>query len=87
MATAAETITDPFLTDEFHKNPLRILAELRENDPVHLIPELNAWVVTRYEDVRRLFADRFGEDKLTGGGELISVASGLALRARDLALA
>ncbi len=35
--------------------------------------------------VRGLFADRFGEAKLTGGGELISVASGLALRARDLA--
>jgi hypothetical chaperone protein len=35
--------------------------------------------------VRRLYAERFGEAKLTGGGELISVASGLALRARDLA--
>jgi hypothetical chaperone protein len=35
--------------------------------------------------VRRLFADRFGADRLTGGGELISVASGLALRARSLA--
>ncbi len=57
MATATETITDPFLTDEFHKDPVKILAELRENDPVHLIPELNVWVVTRYEDVRRLFAD------------------------------
>lgn len=57
MATATETITDPFLTDEFHKDPVKILAELRENDPVHLIPELNVWVVTRYDDVRRLFAD------------------------------
>jgi len=37
--------------------------------------------------LRRLFADRFGEQRLTGGGELISVASGLALRARDLAAA
>ena len=35
--------------------------------------------------VRRLFSDRFGEDRIRGGGELISVASGLALRARDLA--
>lgn len=35
--------------------------------------------------VRRLFEDRFGPDRLTGGGELISVASGLALRARSLA--
>jgi hypothetical chaperone protein len=37
--------------------------------------------------VRRLFAERFGKEKLTGGDELISVASGLALRARDLATA
>jgi hypothetical chaperone protein len=35
--------------------------------------------------VRRLFEERFGAERLTGGGELISVASGLALRAIDLA--
>ena len=34
--------------------------------------------------VRRIFAERFGEEKLRGGDELTSVASGLALRARDL---
>jgi hypothetical chaperone protein len=34
--------------------------------------------------VRRLFAARFGADKLTGGDELTSVASGLALRALQL---
>jgi hypothetical chaperone protein len=32
--------------------------------------------------IRRLFSDRFGEDKLRTGGELTSVASGLALAAR-----
>jgi hypothetical chaperone protein len=31
--------------------------------------------------VRRIFASRFGEDRIRAGGELISVASGLALRA------
>jgi hypothetical chaperone protein len=31
--------------------------------------------------VRRLFADRFGEDRLVGGGEFVSVAEGLALAA------
>jgi hypothetical chaperone protein len=36
---------------------------------------------------RKIFADRFGEARLTGGGELISVARGLALRASDLARA
>ena len=29
--------------------------------------------------VRRLFADRFGEAKLESGGELVSIATGLAL--------
>lgn len=34
--------------------------------------------------VRRIFAQRFGADRLRSGGELTSVASGLALRAQDL---
>ncbi len=34
--------------------------------------------------VRRLFAQRFGADRIKGGNELTSVASGLALRAADL---
>lgn len=34
--------------------------------------------------VRRIFATQFGAAKLYGGDELTSIASGLALRARDL---
>lgn len=34
--------------------------------------------------VRKIFLDRFGEDRLRAGDELTSVASGLALRAREL---
>lgn len=34
--------------------------------------------------VRKIFVDRFGEDRLRAGDELTSVASGLALRAREL---
>ena len=34
--------------------------------------------------VRRVFSQRFGENKLAGGNELTSVASGLALRAAQL---
>jgi len=34
--------------------------------------------------VRRVFAERFGEDRLRSGDELTSVARGLALRAGDL---
>jgi len=33
--------------------------------------------------VRRIFVDRFGAEKVTGGEELTSVATGLALRARE----
>jgi hypothetical chaperone protein len=33
--------------------------------------------------VRRLFEDRFGADKLMGGGEFVSVAEGLALIGAD----
>jgi hypothetical chaperone protein len=33
--------------------------------------------------VRRIFTDRFGAPKVAGGGELTSVATGLALRARE----
>jgi hypothetical chaperone protein len=34
--------------------------------------------------VRQLFAERFGTSRMRGGGELTSVAKGLALRALDL---
>jgi len=33
--------------------------------------------------VRQIFVERFGEEKVTGGEELTSVATGLALRARE----
>jgi hypothetical chaperone protein len=33
--------------------------------------------------VRRIFFERFGDEKVTGGEELTSVATGLALRARE----
>jgi hypothetical chaperone protein len=35
--------------------------------------------------VRALFASRFGAERVRSGDELVSVASGLALRARELA--
>jgi cytochrome P450 len=37
--------------------PGPLIAELRERDPVCWIPGLDAWVVTRHEDVRRLCND------------------------------
>jgi cytochrome P450 len=37
-------------------DPAPVLAHLREHDPVHWIPGLDAWLVTRHEDVRLLFS-------------------------------
>jgi len=33
--------------------------------------------------VRQMFVERFGDERVTGGEELTSVATGLALRARE----
>ena len=48
---------DPFLSDEFHTDPAAVVARMRSDDPVHLIPGLNAWMVTRHDDVRGLFTN------------------------------
>ncbi len=34
-----------------------VIARLREHDPVHWVPGLDAWFVSRHEDVRGLFSD------------------------------
>jgi cytochrome P450 len=47
---------DPFLSPEFISDPVSVIRRLRESDPVHLIPGLNAWMVTRWDYVRELFA-------------------------------
>jgi cytochrome P450 len=36
---------------------MAVIARLREDDPVHYVPGLDFWLVTRHEDVKRLFAD------------------------------
>ena len=54
-AATAETPTDPFLSEEFHTDPNAVIARVRAEDPVHLIPGLDAWMVTRYDDVREMF--------------------------------
>lgn len=48
---------DPLLTEEYFRNPEVILADLRESDPVHYIESLDSWMITRYDDIRQLFAD------------------------------
>jgi cytochrome P450 len=48
---------DPLLGEDFFLDPATMIARLRVDDPVHFIEELGAWMITRYDDVRQLFAD------------------------------
>lgn len=36
-------------------NPFPLLRRLREEDPVHYVPSLDGWLVSRYEDVREAY--------------------------------
>jgi cytochrome P450 len=47
----------PMLTEEYKREPHKVIARLREQDPVHWVPGIGFWYVTRYDDVRRLFTD------------------------------
>lgn len=38
-------------------DPAPLVAQLRERDPVCWLPGLDAWLVTRHDDVRRLFSE------------------------------
>ncbi|MCX5377312.1 cytochrome P450 [Streptomyces sp. NBC_00091] len=54
------------LTPEFFRDPYPVYARMRERDPVYFHEPLNAWLLSRYEDVdfllrdRRTSADRIG---------------------------
>lgn len=69
MATLPEHGADHgygLLTPEFFRDPYPVYARMREADPVLFHPPLNAWLLSRYEDVdfllrdRRTSADRVG---------------------------
>ena len=49
--SAALDFGTALLTPEYLANPYRYYAQLRETDPVHWSGRLNAWILTRYEDV------------------------------------
>lgn len=57
MNAASEVLDSPVLSEEYVLEPQAVIARLRESDPVHFVPGLGFWLVTRYDDVRRLFAD------------------------------
>ena len=52
---------DGFLADlrsaVAQRDPTTAIDRLRESDPVHWVEEFGAWIVTRHDDVRQLFAD------------------------------
>jgi cytochrome P450 len=48
---------DPLLSETYFENPEHVIAELRQDDPVHYIEGFDAWMITRYDDVRQLFDD------------------------------
>jgi cytochrome P450 len=53
--TTPQTHVDPLLSEEFQTDPASVLARLRVEDPVHEIPGIGGWMVSRYDDVRALF--------------------------------
>ena len=57
MQATAEEVDSPVLSDAYVVDPIPVIARLRSEDPVHFVPGLGFWLVTRYDDVRRLFTD------------------------------
>lgn len=55
MSATEQVPTDPYLSDEFITDPVGVIGRMREQDPVHLISGINAWMVTNWKDVRELF--------------------------------
>lgn len=43
-----------FADPEINADPFPHFAHLRETDPIHWSPSMKAWIITRYDDVKRL---------------------------------
>jgi len=50
-------VPDPYLQILAAEDPAPIVHRLRAEDPVHYVPALGFWFVTRHDDVKRLFHD------------------------------
>jgi cytochrome P450 len=49
----------------FHADPFPIFRQMQEHDPVHYSPHLKSWVLTRYQDVKRVCQDQaYSSDRL-----------------------
>ena len=67
MDAAAQAPQSPIQSEAFLFDPYPIIADLRQNDPVHWVPGLRFWWITRYDDIRRLLDD---PDNATGDRRL-----------------
>lgn len=47
----------PFLLTGAARDPVRVIAQFREREPICWFAGFDAWLVTRHDDVRALFAD------------------------------
>ncbi len=50
-------VSDPFFSSEYRDDPPAVIARMRQQDPVHYLEPLGAWIVTRYDLIHRLFTD------------------------------
>ncbi len=62
------------LTPEYPADPYRYHADLRESDPICWSSQTNAWVLTRYQDVRAALM----HPRLISGKRVESYADGLS---------
>jgi len=53
----SQTDIDPFFQMVGMDDPIPMLHELRKSDPVHFVQPPGFWLVTRYDDIKRLFND------------------------------
>lgn len=54
--TGAKSSFTPF-DENYWKNPYPLWKEIRKSEPVFYSPEINYWVVSRYDDIKEVLAD------------------------------
>jgi cytochrome P450 len=57
VATAANEIEIILDSPEVKADPYPILHRLRNEDPIHWVPSMQLWLVTRHADIKKLFTD------------------------------